>query len=648
MTSLNTTETVPAAAVAGPSSSTNASAARPANPATPVTAPALGNIASIGKPGKLHNTLDLGLIGNSRTSALVDKNAAIVWWCYPAFDSDPLCCALLEPQGEAEGAGVIDIQFEGARLVEQAYERNSAVLVSRFADDSGNAIEVTDFAPRFYLHGRMFSPSMLVRIIRRTAGRPRIALRVRPAMEYGKKRAETRSGAHHITYVGPDDSMRLTTDAAVAAITHEKPFFLQDSVTLLMGPDETVAGSPREVGRSFLEQTVQYWHRWVRNLAIPFEWQDVVIRAAITLKLNAFDDSGAIIAAVTTSIPEAQNSGRNWDYRYCWLRDAYFVVNALNRLGATDTMERYLDYILNIIADTRDAPLQPCYGIRREDALIEESMPHLAGYRGMGPVRLGNSAYYQIQNDVFGSAVLAATHAFFDHRLERPAGRQMFHDLERLGEEAVLNYNTPDAGIWELRGQKRVHTFSSLMCWAACDRLASIATQIKLPERAVYWTEQAAMIHQAICAQAWNETLGSFVSTFGGDRLDASLLLMAEFQFLDPKDARFVGTVRAVEKYLKRGDFLLRYDEEDDFGLPETAFLVCTQWWILALAQMGETERARELFEMVLSKRNHLGLLSEDVAPDTGELWGNFPQTYSMVGLIQCAARLSIPWDDAY
>jgi GH15 family glucan-1,4-alpha-glucosidase len=605
-------------------------------------------VETIGKPGRRHNTLDLGLIGNSRTNALIDKNAAIVWWCYPAFDSDPLCCALLEPKGEAEGAGIIDVKFEGATLVEQIYERNSAILVSRFQDPEGNAIEVTDFAPRFYLHGRMFSPSMLVRIIRRTAGRPRIALRVRPAVEYGSKRAEAHTGAHHISYRGADDSIRLTTDAAIASITHEKPFFLQDSVTLLIGPDETVAGSPREVGRSFHEQTLQYWHQWVRNLAIPFEWQDVVIRAAITLKLNAFEDSGAIIAAVTTSVPEAEGSGRNWDYRYCWLRDAYFVVNALNRLGATDTMERYLEYILNIIADTRDAPLQPCYGIRREDALIEGEMPNLAGYRGMGPVRLGNSAYYQIQNDVFGAAVLASTHAFFDSRLERPAGRQMFHDLERLGDQAVLNYNVPDAGIWELRGSKRVHTFSSIMCWAACDRLASIALQIKLPERADYWREQADMIHQVICDSAWNEELGSFVSTFGGDRLDASLLLMAEFQFLDPKDARFAGTVAAVEKYLKRGDFLLRYDEEDDFGVMETAFLVCTQWWILALAQMGETERARELFEMVLSKRNHLGLLSEDVETETGELWGNFPQTYSMVGLIQCAARLSIPWDDAY
>nr|WP_281004501.1 glycoside hydrolase family 15 protein [Noviherbaspirillum massiliense] len=593
-------------------------------------------------------TLDLGLIGNSRTSALIDRNASIIWWCYPQFDSDPICCSLLQDGPEEDAFGSIGIELDGVAAIEQQYERNSAVLQTRMRDAAGNGIEVIDFAPRFYHHGRLFAPSMLVRIVRRTAGRPRIALRVRPAANYGSMPAEVRCGTHHVSYGGSLQTMRLTTDAAVSAITHERPFFLQDSITLLMGPDETVDGAPREVGRSFYESTLGYWQSWVRNLAIPFEWQAVVIRAAITLKMNAFDDTGAIVAAVTTSIPEAPHSGRNWDYRYCWLRDAYFVVNALNSLGATDTMEHYLEYILNIIADTRDAPLQPVYGIRRETQLDESIAAALAGYRGMGPVRMGNLAYRQVQNDVFGSAILASTHAFFDSRLERPPGRLMFADLERLGEQAVRSYKVPDAGIWELRGSQRVHTSSSIMCWAACDRLGSIAERLGLSERAQYWKQHAESMHAEICEAAWNRDLNSFVSTFHGDRVDASLLLMAEVQFLEPSDPRFAATVRTIEQHLRRGQFLLRYDEEDDFGRPETAFLVCTLWWILALAQLGEKERARELFENVLSKCNHLGLLAEDVAPDTGELWGNFPQTYSMVGLIQCAARLSITWDKAY
>ncbi len=595
--------------------------------------------------------LDLALIGNSRTSALIDRSARIVWWCYPHFDSNPLCCSLLrsdERNAAADAFGFIDLIFEGSHTVRQFYQRNSAILQTRLQDGEGNVIDVTDFSPRFYLHGRMFAPAMVARVIRRVAGRPRIGLRVRPALNYGQSRAASRTGAHHVTYYGGSQSMRVTTDASVTALTDEKLFFLHDSVTLLMGPDETVDGAPRELGRSFYEATSSYWHRWVRNLAIPFEWQDVVIRSAITLKLNAFDDTGAIIAACTTSIPESPHSGRNWDYRYCWLRDAYFVVNALNQLGVTATMQHYLEYILNIIADSRDTPLQPVYGIRRETALEEWVAPSLDGFRGMGPVRVGNLAWSQIQNDVFGAAVLASTHAFFDTRLERPAGRQIFTDLERLGEQSIQCHLKPDAGIWELRGKRRVHTFSSLMCWAACDRLASIAARLKLPQRALRWAQEADRIRQAIADAAWNPRLGSFVSTFGGENLDASLLLMGEFQFLAPDDPRFVGTLRAVERQLQRGDFLLRYDEVDDFGRPDAAFTVCTLWWILALARNGEKARARELFERVLSRRNHVGLLSEDVSLDGTELWGNFPQTYSMVGLIQCAALLSIPWNEAY
>ncbi len=597
------------------------------------------------------SNLDLGLIGNSRTSALIDRQARIVWWCYPHFDSDPLCCSLLrsEEQNRSPDAfGFIDVLFPSSRTVRQVYQRNSAILQTRLEDDSGNVIEVIDFSPRFYLHGRMFAPAMIVRMIRRVAGRPRIGARLRPALNYGSDRALSRCGAHHVTYSGSTQSMRVTTDASITALTEERLFFLHDSITFLMGPDETIDGAPRELGRSFYESTSSYWHRWVRNLAIPFEWQDVVIRAAITLKLNAFDDTGAIIAAVTTSIPESPDSGRNWDYRYCWLRDAYFVVNALNQLGVTATMQHYLEYILNLIADSRDMPLQPVYGIRRETALEEFVAPALGGYRGMGPVRIGNLAWRQVQNDVFGAAVLASTHAFFDSRLERPAGRQMFADLERLGQQAVRVHQEPDAGLWELRGTRRVHTFSTLMCWAACDRLSAIARRLKLPTRASHWRREADLIRKAIVERAWNPKLGSFVSTFGGEHLDASLLLMGEFQFLEAHDPRFLGTLRAVERQLQRGDFLLRYDEEDDFGRPDAAFLVCTLWWILALAQAGDKPRARALFEKVLARRNHLGLLSEDVSLDGAQLWGNFPQTYSMVGLIQCAARLSISWEKAY
>jgi GH15 family glucan-1,4-alpha-glucosidase len=593
------------------------------------------------------NDLNLGLIGNSRASALVDSRAGIVWWCHPRFDGDPICCALLSGQSRPEN-GFLDVVLEGQVRTEQHYLTNTPMLVTRLFDAEGNAVEVIDFAPRFHQYGRMFNPAMLVRRIHRLEGRPRVTVRTRIAENYGERPAARTIGNHHIRYGAGHHALRLTTDIPITYIVEERPFHLHRDATMLFGADETLNGSPADVGRNFAEQTQAYWLRWVRNLAIPFEWQDVVIRAAITLKLNAFDDSGAIVAAVTTSIPEAPNSGRNWDYRYCWMRDAYFVVNVLNRLGATGTMQRHLNFIMDVVADSGLGPLQPVYGISGQARIDEREAPALAGYRSMGPVRVGNAAYCQTQHDVYGEAIMATAHAFFDRRLEHGADERIFIELEKLGHRAITHHADPDAGLWELRGSRRVHTFSSLMCWAACDRLARIARQLQIPDRQEFWSKHADEIHKTICNNAWNEKLQSFVSTFGGDGLDASLLLLAETKFLAPTDPRFVSTVRAIETRLRRGDFLLRYDEQDDFGLPETAFLVCTQWWVLALAALGETDRARKIFERLLAIRSPLGMLSEDVDPETGELWGNYPQTYSMVGLIDCAIRLSRPWEVAY
>ncbi len=594
------------------------------------------------------SSLELGLIGNSRTSALIDRNARIVWWCYPAFDSDPVCCDLLDPDKKEKETGFIDIGFEKIRQADQYYERNSAVLVTRFGDNAHNVIEIIDFAPCFPMHDRLFTPSSIIRIIRRIAGRPRITIRIRPGVNYGSETPQILPGAHHISYKGPQQTLRVTTDASISSILDEKPFFLNDSVTLVFGPDQAVESAPLDIGRAWYEATVRYWQNWIHNISMPFEWQDAVIRAAITLRMNTFYDTGAIIAAVTTSVPGSPDARHNRDYRYSWVRDSYFVVSALNRLGATGTMERYLQYILNIIADSKGLPFQPVYGIHRNAELEERIAPALAGYNGMGPVRIGNSAYRETQNDVYGSAILACTQAFFDKRLHRPADRNVFTDLERLGEEAVARYNQPDADIWHRENGEHVHTFSSIMCWAACDRLAAIAKELKMKAREEIWTTHAAKIRDDILANAYNEKLGTFTTTWNGSEVDASLLLMAELRFLEPEDERFRNTVSTIEKRLLRGDFLLRYENEDSDGLPDTALLVCTFWWILALAYIGETERARAGFGKILARRNRLGLLSADVSREGNELWGNFPQTYSMVGLIQCAVRLSMPWENAF
>ena len=590
--------------------------------------------------------LELGLIGNCAFAALVDRRAEMVWACLPRFDGDPVFCSLLEPKGEGRGSFQVDLQgFLGSQ---HHYERNTAVLVTRLWDAEGSAIEVTDFAPRFKNYGRMFRPTMLVRTIKPLQGRPRITLRLRPSGDYGAKDPVVVPGSNHIRYVLPDQVLRLTTNAPVTALLDEISFQLDHEIVLLLGPDEVVMRPVEEMAREFHAETVAYWRDWVRYLALPLEWQEAVIRAAITLKLCTFEDTGAVVAAVTTSIPESADSARNWDYRHCWLRDSYFVVNALNRLGATRTMEDFVRYVVNIGSDAARRRLKPMYRINGRVDLDEREVEGLRGYRGIGPVRIGNAAYLQEQNDVYGAVVLSAAQAFFDLRLDRPGDVALFRQLEYLGEVALELHDQPDAGLWELRGNIRVHTFSSVMCWTACDRLARIAWHLGLEGRAAHWAEVAQRIRETLLQKAWNPALGSFTASFGGESLDASLLLMADLGVVSASDPRFISTVDAIGRDLKRGDYVFRYVEADDFGTPHNAFTLCTFWYIDALARIGRRAEARTLFEHMLSRRSELGLLSEHLDPANGELWGNFPQTYSMVGIIHSAMRLSEPWEAAF
>ena len=592
--------------------------------------------------------LNLALVGNCSYSALLDARADFVWCCLPRFDSDPVFDALLRGEDGGESEGSFRIELLDCVESEQTYLVNTAVVRTRLYDSHGGGIEIVDFAPRFRQYGRIYRPLMLVRLVRPVSGSPRVRFRLRPSSVGATSPPAKTFGSNHVRYLTPNITLRLTTDASLTALLDETPVVLERPVTLILGPDETLTSGVQETGQRLLAETVEYWQSWVRYLGIPFEWQDAVIRAAITLKLNTYEDTGAVVAAMTTSIPEAPGSGRNWDYRFCWLRDAQFVVSALNRLGATLTMERYLGFIVNVTAGSANGRLQPVYGINGRARLDERAVPELRGYRGNGPVRFGNQAYEQRQNDVYGSTVLAATHMFFDQRLTVPGDEPLFRRLERLGKLAVEVYATPDAGPWELRGERRVHTYSAVMCWAACDRLAKIARRLGLAERAVYWGRKARKMHGVICEQAWNDKLGSFVESFGGGELDATLLLLPELGFLSADDPRFLATLKAVEERLLRGDYLFRYVTEDDFGRPETAFTICSFWYADALHAVGRSERARDLFEKLLSRRNIHGLLSEDLDVASGELWGNFPQTYSMVGLINTSRRLSQPWEVAF
>jgi len=590
-------------------------------------------------------SLDLALIGNCSWAGFVDRGGRLVWACLPRFDSDPVFPALLRDEPDHDGAFAIELVDVVA--TEQHYDGHTPVLVTTMRDRADNAIELRDFAPRFPNFGRIYRPTMLIRRVRPLRGEPRIRVTVRPRYGHGSQPAAVTRGSNHVRYVMPDLTLRLTTDVPISYVTTGTPFALQRPVDLILGPDESLAASLSSIARDFDERTVAHWREWSRTLSIPFEWQTAVIRAAIALKLCHFEETGAIVAALTTSIPEAPGTTRNWDYRFCWLRDAHFVIQALNRLGATNTMEGFLSYIENLVM--RDpSHVQPVYGIALEEALTERIEPALSGYRGMAPVRIGNDAYLQPQHDVHGSMILAATHSFFDERLAHRGGRRLFELLERCGERAWRQWDQPDSGLWELRTRAHVHTFSATMCWAACDRLARIAQRLAIDARASFWRQRADTIRREVLARAWCEKRSSFSATFGASDVDASLLLLQELGFVSAEDPRFAGTVSAIEAELRRGAYLMRYAGPDDFGAPTTAFNVCTFWYISALAALGRREEARELFENMLARRNSAGLLSEDIDPKTGELWGNLPQTYSMVGLINAATRLSKGWDEAF
>lgn len=596
---------------------------------------------------RLQPSLDLGVIGNAAVAALIDRSARLLWMCAPRMDGDPVFCGLLRgEEDDSAPRGEWSITIDDFLSSEQAYLRNTAILETILSDKHGNRLRIRDFAPRYKRAGRIFRPVSVVRIVEPVAGSPRISVAIDPLYDYGAQVPAVTRGSSHIRFLLGDQVLRLTTDAPVDFVLRRTPFVVDRPYAFILGPDETLDDAPGTLAQRALDATRDYWIEWVRYLSLPVDWQDVVIRSAITLKLCSNEETGGIMAALTTSIPEYGESGRTWDYRFCWLRDAFFTVKALNALGATKTMEDYLTYVTNIAAGSPDGYLQPLFGIGLERHVDERTLDSLPGYRGFGPVRAGNAAYTQVQNDGYGSVILAITQSFFDERLPNMGGEALLQRMEPLGEQAVKRWDQPDAGLWEYRTRSGVHTHSSLMCWAACDRLAKIAGKLSIAERAAYWRSQAEAIREGILERAWDERLGHFTSTFGGGDLDASLLLFPEIGLVQASDPRFLATLEAIEKQLRFGNHLYRYRAPDDFGEPETAFTACTFWLIDALARVGRDYDAREIFADVLGRRNHLGLLSEGLHIETGELWGNFPQSYSMVGLINAAMWLSRRWEE--
>jgi GH15 family glucan-1,4-alpha-glucosidase len=601
--------------------------------------------------------LDLGVIGNGTIASLIDGEtrhgiARHQWFCFPRFDADPLFNALVNSpaDGSSAEAGFFDITMRNVTKTTQQYLRNTAILETIIEDDTGASCRVIDFAPRFHRFGRVFCPPMLIRRLEPISGRCSVTVRLRPTFDLGASIPRITRGSNHLRYISGDQTLRVTTDMPVSYLADEGAFLLDRPVNLIIGPDDPVPEAPDALAKDWLDQTMMYWRDWVRDLAVPFDWQEAVIRAAITLKLCTFEDTGAIVAALTTSVPEAANSARNWDYRYCWLRDSYFTVTALNRLGATRTMENHIRFVLNAVLMPGLSPERPLYPIAPGVNIDERVAPALIGFRGMGPVRIGNAAVDQRQHDGYGSIILTAAQMFFDHRLPSPGDIDLYRQLRPIGDLAHAAALTPDAGLWEYRTRSAIHTHSAAMCWAALHRLGLIAGKVGETEDHHHWLRLAAALRKTVLERATSATGGLadgwLAGAFESEIADAAVLQLPEIGFISHSDPLFLRTLDVLEQRLMHNGLMKRYDVPDDFGLPETAFTICSLWFVDALAVNGRRQQAADMFRRILDRRNALGLLSEDLDPIDGTLWGNFPQTFSMVGIILAAMRLSRSWEE--
>ncbi len=582
---------------------------------------------------------DLGLVGNCQFSALIERTGAVVWCCLPRFDSEPVFGALLDH--DAGGRFLVGPADPAPGV--QRYLPNTNVLETRF-EAPGGSFRVVDFAPRFVEHGRMFRPTQLVRIVEPLGGTPRIRVECEPRLGFTRQVPQRLQGSHHFAFTGFASPLRLTTDLPLSYLGGA-PFALTERKHLVLTWGAPIEEPLSPLCDRVLEETARYWRRWVKHCDIPAEFQAQVIRSALALKLHCFEDTGAIVAAMTTSIPESPGSGRTWDYRSCWLRDAYYALGAFRLLGHFEERESFTHYLLNVAAGTPDLRLAPLYRVDGGSDLDERELSDWPGFAGERPVRVGNAAARHVQNDVFGEMVLAIAPVFLDERFSAERSSATLELLTRLARKAVEVAGQPDAGIWEFRTEWQPQTFSGLMSWAGADRMARVAA-LHLPSQAREFESAAARIREELLTRAWSPELGALAATYGGSDLDASLLQAVPLRLLPADDPRLVGTVDAIRAGLTRDGWLFRYRLDDGFGHPTVAFTICTFWLVEALAATGRREEARTVMQRICSALSPLGLLSEDYETSTLRMWGNFPQAYSHVGLIHAAFAASPRWAD--
>jgi GH15 family glucan-1,4-alpha-glucosidase len=584
-------------------------------------------------------TYKSGLIGNCSYLAHVHQNTNIDWLCWPRFDSSFVFGGLLDEKKGGEFSILPDDDYTS----NQYYLENTNVLCTEITTAQGK-YRITDFAPRFYQYERYFKPLMLIRKIEPLEGLPRVRVRCSPVYDYGACKLDAYRGSNHIEFLGCGDKIRLTTNIPINYLIDNQFFLLNEPKYLLLTYGKPLEAPLISTSETFLRETIQYWRSWIKQSSIADFYQPFVIRSALVLKLHQYEDTGAIIAASTTSLPEAPDSGRNWDYRYCWLRDTFYVLTSLNHICHFDEMERFFHYVSDISV-SEDDRYQPLYGITGQKKLTEHILQDLSGYMNNQPVRIGNQAYEHIQNDIYGQVLISLLPLYTDHRFifsERKDSARWVHTVLKKIEKTI---DEKDAGIWEFRNFANIHCYSNLFQWAgssAAEKMARTIGDKKLVDRAVALKKRAAD-HIESCYDPIRKV---YTNAKDSPHLDASTLQLIMMHYLDPTSQRARDHLEALEKELKTPKGLFyRYLHSDDFGKPKTTFLICAFWYVEALACVGRLDDAIREFENLLQYSNHLLLFSEDVDEETGSQWGNFPQAYSHVGLMNAAYRIAMKMD---
>lgn len=581
------------------------------------------------------NNLDYGVVGNCKTAALISKEGSIDWLCFPVFDSPSVFSKLLDEEKGGSFSFIVSANYHTT----QKYFKETNILCTRFTSEEGT-FEVLDFMPRYKtLDDEYYVPSEVYRYIRPINGEPRLRISYNPVMNYGKDAVINKKFPNFIrtfSLANGEDNMYLYSSIDFDSILNQEEITLQKEEYLLLSYNQKLAHV--DVNRAYLEyqRTKVYWLNWNNRSRKFLQYNYIICRSLLALKLMYYEPSGAIMAALTTSIPETIGEVRNWDYRFCWIRDASMSIETLIELGHQSTAKRFMDFVKNILKSKSDS-LQIMYGIDGSRVLKEEILPHLAGYENSQPVRIGNAAYYQKQNDSFGY-LMNVIHSYY-FRFPGTLGEieEMWEIVKSIVRTVYTVWRNADQSIWEFRNREKHFVFSKVMCWVAIDRAIEIAEFLNQTDYALAWKKEADLIRKDVLENGWNEEIQSFTQAYDSINMDSSLLLMEQYGFIDAKDERFVKTVKKIKDELYHNDLMYRYKNDDDFGLPTSAFTVCTLWLVRALFMIGEKEEAYTIFNQLLTYANHLGLFSEDLDFETKRLLGNFPQAYSHLALINTA-----------